>query len=309
MTVLPSSRIQRAWWWICAGCLALFVCPSVAAQLKSNEAKKLITRMAGFELTGGSVRVKNVAASSATTADVTADIRVVFRFEKNPDGGWRIAEVRTGPNTWENVELIRAALSTENAMNDCQVADPPFKGADAVDPSAKRARCLLGSLLGIDVPSDAIRIQEISPMVIPLASQPSSVVVAWVRVEARTIREPKSGWQVTELRTGKGDWVKLHPLLAALNQEKHKRARIELESIAQALERFRAQRGSYVISDDQVVAINHLNPRYLSRVIRVDPWHREYKYQGERDRFILRSSGPDGKEGTADDIELRRPTR
>ncbi len=300
---------MRARWWIWACCLALLACSSAAAQLKSSEARKIITRMGGFELTSGSVRVKNVSATSATTAEVTADVKTVFRFEKDPDTGWRVADVRTGPNTWENVEPIITALGEEHAIGECNVPDPPFRGAAAVDPSVKRARCLLGSLLGTDVPSDAVRIQEVSSMGIPLSSQPSSVVVAWLRIEARAVREPTGKWQVTELRTGKRGWAMIQSLVALLNQEKQKRARIELESIAQALERFRAQRGSYIISDDQAVAINHLNPRYLSKVIRLDPWHREYKYEGERDRFTLRSSGPDGKEGTADDIELRRPTR
>jgi hypothetical protein len=55
--------------------------------------------------------------------------------------------------------------------------------------------------------------------------------------------------------------------------------------------------------------MDHLSPRYLPRVIRIDPWQRPYKYQGERDRFTLRSLGADGKDGTADDIELAGPSR
>ncbi|MCA1605286.1 MAG: type II secretion system protein GspG, partial [Acidobacteria bacterium] len=76
------------------------------------------------------------------------------------------------------------------------------------------------------------------------------------------------------------------------------------ELIAGALEKFRGDRGSYVISDSQAVAIDHLSPRYLAQVIRVDPWHQPYKYQGERDQFTLSSAGPDGKADTPDDIRL-----
>ena len=145
-------------------------------------------------------------------------------------------------------------------------------------------------------------------MPIPLASQPSATVVAWVKVDARLLND-KTGWRVSELRTGNRDWVKLEPLVAAVNEEKQKKARAELELIAKALEEFRKERGSYVVSDSQAVAIDHLSPRYLAQVIRVDPWHQPYKYQGERDHFTLRSTGPDGKADTADDIELVSPSR
>ena len=132
----------------------------------------------------------------------------------------------------------------------------------------------------------------------------SATVVAWVRVDARLLKA-QNGWQVAELRTGNREWVKLEPLVAALNQEKQKRARAELDMIAAALERFRSDRGFYVVSDKHATAIDYLSPRYLARVIRLDPWQQPYLYSGERDQFTLRSSGPDGKPDTPDDISLR----
>jgi hypothetical protein len=164
---------------------------------------------------------------------------------------------------------------------------------------------LLASLLGVNLPSDAVRIQEVDPMPIPLASQPSATVVAWVKVDARLVND-KSGWRVIELRTGNRDWVALEPIAAAVNEEKQKQTRAELALMAKALEAFRRERGTFVVSDSQGVAIDFLSPRYLARVIRLDPWHQPYKYQGERDHFSLRSTGPDGKDNTADDIELAK---
>jgi hypothetical protein len=82
-----------------------------------------------------------------------------------------------------------------------------------------------------------------------------------------------------------------------------------MELIAKALEKFHRERGFYVISDSQAVAIDHLSPRYLAYVIRLDPWHQPYKYQGERDRFTLSSAGPDGKPDTPDDIQVLSPAR
>jgi hypothetical protein len=274
------------------------------ANLTASQARKVLTRIPGLELKSGAIRVKSVAANNSGGADVSADIRLVFKFETDRDGRWQVGEIRTGQDRWENIDQIARALNAPVRPPECIAPDPPFKGRLAIDPSIRRARCLLGNLLGLEVPSDALRIQNVAPMPIPMASQPSATVVAWVRVEAR-MTTGQAGWQVSDLRTGNRDWVKLEPLMAALNQEKQQRARAELDMIAAALEKFRGDRGFYVVSDKQATAIDYLSPRYLPRVIRIDPWHKPYQYLGERDRFTLSSSGPDGKPDTADDISLK----
>lgn len=285
------------------GCVIVLTSTDARADLSASQARKAITRTAAFELKSSEVRVKSLSASSASAADVSADIKTVFKLETDKEGRWRVAEIRTGKDRWESIDLIATGLGTQVVRGDCNAPDPRVRGKLAVDPSVKRARCLLGHLLGVEIPSDAIRIQEVNPMPIPLASQPSATVVAWLRVEAR-LTSDKSGWHVTELRTGNRDWVKLEPLLTALNEQKRKLAHSELELIAGALERFRRDRGFYVVSDKQSVAIDFLSPRYLRRVIRVDPWNQPYKYLGERDHFTLRSTGPDRKADTPDDILL-----
>jgi hypothetical protein len=301
----------RVWKSRTLGLLLLVVCGIVVlaaadarAELSSKQARKAITRMPGFELTSGAVRVK--AISPGIPAEVTADIRNVFKFEQDERGRWRIAEIRTAQDRWESIDFIADAARAALASDECNAPDPPFTGSAALDPSVKRARGLVGVLTGIAVPSDAVRIQEVDPMPVPLASRASAVVVAWIRVTARLVNEGK-GWQVSELRTGNRDWVKLKPLIDALNEKKATQARSDMETISQALERYRRERGFYVVSDSQAVLIDHLNPRYLAKIIRVDPWSHPYKYDGQRDRFSLHSSGPDGKDLTADDIQLTGP--
>jgi hypothetical protein len=274
-----------------------------AAGPNASEARKALTRIKQFELKGSAIRVRSVTAT-ATGADVNADIRLVFKLQTGADDRWRVAEIRTGQDRWESIDLIAQALNG-NVNADCTAPDPPLKGKLAVDPSVRRARCLLGTLFGIDVPSDAVRIQEVDPMPIPLASRPSATVVAWIRVDAR-MTGAKGGWQVTEMRTGNREWARLDSLVAALDEQKRRRAEEELNLIAAALDKFRSERGFYVIADKQSVAIDYLSPRYLQRVIRVDPWHRPYGYIGERDRFTLRSSGPDGKADTPDDVVVSK---
>lgn len=306
---MNAGKIRKASLGFVFACgVVAFTGVNARADLSPNQARKALTRIPGFELKSGAVRVKSISTSSASAADVSAEVRTVFKFEMDKQGRWRVAEIRTGQDRWEDIDLIATALKTQVAKGDCTAPDPPVRGRVAVDPSVKRARCLLGSLLGVEVPSDAVRIQEVDPMPIPLASQPSATVVAWVRVDARLATD-KTGWRVTELRTGTRDWVTLEPLVAAINEEKQKQARSELELIAGALEKFRKERGFYVVSDSQAVAIDYLSPRYLAQVIRLDPWHQPYKYLGERDHFTLRSAGPDGKADTPDDIELASPSR
>lgn len=287
-------------------CLLTFSVATVRAELSTKQARKAITRMAGFELTNGAVKVKKVSPTGPTTAEATALVRNVFRFEKDTQAAWRVAEIRTAPGRWEDVELISRVLGATQSGQECNAPDPPMRGT-VIEPSVKRARCLLGSLLGIQIPSDAVRIQEVAPFAIPLASQPSTTVIAWVQIDTRLTNQGKSGWQVSEVRTGNGGWVNVESLLARLNQVKRETARAELATIAQALEKFRSERGSYLVADKHSVAIDHLSPRYLSRVIRVDPWQQPYTYQGLRDRFTLSSSGPDRKDATADDIIVSGP--
>ena len=287
-------------------CLLMLSVANVRAELSTKQARKAITRMAGFELTNGAVKVKAVSLTSPTAAEATALVRNVFRFEKDAQARWRVAEIRTAPNRWEDVDLIARVLGVTTTGQECNAPDPPIRGT-VIEPSAKRARCLLGSLLGIETPSDAVRIQEVAPFAIPLASQPSTTVMAWIQIETRLTNQGKSGWQVSEVRTGNRGWVNLESVLAGLNQVKRQTALAELATIAEALERFRSERGSYLVADKHSVAIDHLSPRYLSRVIRVDPWQQPYTYQGLRDRFTLSSSGPDRKDATADDIVVSGP--
>ena len=168
----------------------------------------------------------------------------------------------------------------------------------AGDLTPREARKLIARMAGIELPSDAVRVKEISTM------GNSAVVVAQVETSFRMVKGDKDKWRIAEIRTGDRRWEDLDTLMRALNVEKTARARAELESIATALESFRRERGFYLESKSEAALIDNLNPRYLARVIRVDPWHRPYEYEGERAAFVLRSDGPDGKPHTDDDVTV-----
>ena len=172
----------------------------------------------------------------------------------------------------------------------------------AGDLSPREARKLIAHLAGIQLPSDAVRVKSISSF------GNSAVVVAQVETAFRLVNE-NDKWRVTEIRTGDRRWEDVDLLVRAVNAEKAARVHAELETIATALESFKRERGSYIEAKSEATVIDFLNPRYLARVIRVDPWHQPYEYEGTRISYVLRSAGPDGKPNTADDITLSGPSR
>jgi type II secretion system (T2SS) protein G len=287
--------------------IALTAIPA-RAELSSSQARKLIARMAGSELPNSAVRIKTITATGDSSVEVAAEILTTFRLAPNDRGLWRAVEVRTGPNRWESLELLSTSPEVEKAASHCDVWESANSKAKGPEPSTRRARCVIAALLSVRLPSDAVRIKNVDASALPFGSTPSSVVEALITVDVRIQRE-STGWAVKELRTGSRDWVSLGTLVAAANEEKARRARADLQAIARALEEFRSERHAYVVSDSQVVLIDHLSPRYLKRVIRLDPWNRPYHYRGDSGSFTLSSTGADGKENTPDDISISGPAK
>jgi hypothetical protein len=169
-------------------------------------------------------------------------------------------------------------------------------GEAAGDLTPKEARKLIANMAGIKLPSDAVRVREVSML------GSSALVVAQVETAFRFNKGDDGKWRVAEIRTGDNRWEDVEMLVRAVNTEKVERARAEMETLATALEAFRRERGFYVVAKGESVLVDQLNPRYLARIVRIDPWHKPYLYEGTRDAYTLRSAGADGKENTADDI-------
>lgn len=274
------------------------------ADLNKNQARKVIQTMAGWSLPGSAVRVASVK-SSAEGVEVSAEIQTVFRLALN-DGRWQLSEIRTGQDRWERLDVIARAAKVELPSGECDAPSQFVHSRSSSELTTKRARCLVASLLGVQLPSDDVRIKDISPFGLSLGSESASLVTALVRADFRLARAAK-GWSVVEFKSGNRDWVSISDLPASMDLIKRSAANDELSTIAKALSDFRRDRGHFVVSDKESVLIDHLSPRYLSRIIRVDPWHRPYHYDGQQDRYSLRSLGPDGKPNTPDDIVISGP--
>jgi hypothetical protein len=293
---------------ILVGCVSLccWFCYPVSARgdLDKKQARKLIATMPGLDLKTGALRILTLRSIDATTFEATTEISTAFRFEGNGSGRWRVTELRTGPGQWQSIDVMSLVLKAEAGTNPCNAGPAARAGSDL---SARRARCLLADLLGVQLPSDDVRIKAVSALGLPFSSKPSALVEAYVTASFRFQKSARESWHVTGVRTGDRTWVDPQVILTAVDNEKVNRARADLETIARALDEYRRQRGSFVDSKSQVVLIDFLSPRYLSRIIRVDPWHRPYSYEGSRDHFTLRSDGPDRKANTSDDVLINGP--
>jgi hypothetical protein len=135
-----------------------------------------------------------------------------------------------------------------------------------------------------------------------------SSVVAEVVVAAAFIlsRDARGRWRASEVSAGGESSVDLAALWLSADARKAERARADLAALSEALEAFRRERGFYVVARDAVVLLDHLSPRYSKRIFRLDPWRNPYRYEGTRASYALGSDGPDGKQGTADDVTLNR---
>ena len=305
--------------------------------LKQGEARRVVAAAPGFGLKTGAVKVRGVSPAGAEPVRVEADVTVAVRLasvedERAPQTGgafkqkrWRAVEFRTGDRSWEEFDLVatpalaprleaaRQALEelvTEFESRQAAAAESAEDAAGAeviVVPAAGEAQGGGKKDKKKDKKKDEKKAAEPltrGPLTVKQLSLMGSSAVAEVVVASSfsLSRDELGRWRVSEVSAGGASSGDLAALWLAANARKAERARAELAELAGALEAFRRERGFYVVTRDSVVLLDHLSPRYAKRVIRLDPWHNPYRYEGTAARYTLASDGPDGKPGTADDV-------
>jgi hypothetical protein len=284
----------------------------------------LILALPGVQLNKSAVRVREIA-TTGTTAEALADVGTAFRFKRSKTDetnrqdaadAWTVVEVRVGDRQWEDVELLSRALKSDGRAPVLTVletlaaefaasaraeqekqrkqSEPETEGKGKKEKKKKQDEKAENTN---ELRRDGVLVKDSSALL------SSSILEAEVETGFRFTKEG-GRWRVAEIRVGAGAWQSTDALVAALDAEKNALARADLETIRTALEAFRRERGFYVVAADQSVLVDHLSPRYLSRILRIDPWHRPYKYDGTTTRYTLASDGPDGKPGTPDDIRI-----
>ena len=100
-----------------------------------------------------------------------------------------------------------------------------------------------------------------------------------------------------------------------MGESKVKAAKVQIEDLAQTLDMYKLDVGSYPSSEQGLNAlienpgdVQRWNGPYLRKSkVPLDPWNNEYKYTspGEHGKFDISSLGADGKEGgDAEDKDL-----
>jgi hypothetical protein len=168
--------------------------------------------------------------------------------------------------------------------------------AAARELGAREARERIAQVLGLDKP-DRVHIKSISS-----GMGGEAIVEAQFEAAFRFKADKDGKWQALEVRTGDRKWESIELIQTAVGKEKALRTTAELRTIATALESYRRENGSYVQADSGSVLMDHLAPKYLSPIIRLDAWSHELGYKGGGGGYRLISLGPDGKSGTDDDI-------
>jgi Type II secretion system (T2SS), protein G len=163
---------------------------------------------------------------------------------------------------------------------------------------AREARERIAQALGLDKP-DNVHIKNISR-----GAGGEAIVEAQFDAAFRFAADKTGKWKAIEVRTGDRKWESIELIHTAIRKEKALRTAADLRTLATALEAYRRDNGSYVVADNCSVLIDHLSPRYLNSIIRLDAWSHEFDYKGAATNYRLASVGPDGQSGTDDDIVL-----
>jgi hypothetical protein len=344
--LLTPNHARRAFWpALFFAALACLAPSAVVAQKKPKpalslkEARRVIAATPGFGLKTGAVKVREVGPAGSTPVAVVAEVTEAFRLMLVEDASapqttgvfkqkrWRAVEFRTGDRAWEEFDLIAASFGAERVEAARRALEELTTEFDARQRESKGKDDSEGGVKDGGDDKDMGKKEDKSkakkkeknkkksvepltrgPLTIKQLSSMGSSAVAEVVVEAAfsLSKDAQGKWRVTEVFFGGEPVRDLEALWRSVNTHKAERARADLATLRDGLEAFRRERGFYVVAEDSTVLLDHLSPRYVKRIIRLDPWHNPYRYTGAVAAFTLGSDGPDGKPGTADDVTLSR---
>jgi Type II secretion system (T2SS), protein G len=114
---------------------------------------------------------------------------------------------------------------------------------------------------------------------------------------------PNADWKIEAVRLGDRDWISLNELLAAINESRRRTTTDAMQQLSAAIDKYRTTNGALPNARDIVSLTDMLHPRYMDVLVREDGWGNPIVYQVTGPAaFRLVSRGPDGREGTTDDI-------
>lgn len=160
----------------------------------------------------------------------------------------------------------------------------------------REARDAVAQLLGRR--SDDVRIKSVSPGLLGN----DATVTADIQVTFQLQKDKDGNWNATSVRLADGRWEDVALLRQALDRLKAERAHADLEALAAGIEAYRKARGFYPEADTVRAVVDKVTPTFMTEIVREDPWHQPYYGEVTLEGYRLGSPGPDGKEGTPDDV-------
>ncbi len=110
--------------------------------------------------------------------------------------------------------------------------------------------------------------------------------------------------RIVSARLGTGEWIDIDELLTAIAAQNADGAAASLEKLAVGLDAYRDRNGSLPEVPADGYLSDVLHPLFMTDLIRHDPWGGRIRYLENGGGYQLRSPGPDGTDGTGDDIVL-----
>jgi hypothetical protein len=154
----------------------------------------------------------------------------------------------------------------------------------------------------LELPQSALEKEDVEIVKISQVGVAEAIVETQLKTAFR-IEKVKGTWIVREVRLGHGQWEKVSNLAAALEAVKADETRKMLDQVAEAVRKYRESTGNLPAFKNYIALSDQLSPRYLTPLIRLDSWRQPLEAERpDAETILLRSAGPDGIFGTADDI-------
>lgn len=168
--------------------------------------------------------------------------------------------------------------------------------------SSRTARQQIAELGDAALLTDDIQVQRI---VTQLGDR--AIAEANVRMAFQFERNAGGDWRIVSARLGEGEWIDVAELLAAIAARNTDETAASLDQLALGLDAYRTRNGSLPEIPTEGYLSDVLHPLFMTDLIRDDPWGGRIRYLRNGGGYELRSPGPDGTDGTEDDIVFNRP--
>ena len=138
------------------------------------------------------------------------------------------------------------------------------------------------------------------------AQESGDTILAEIRVTTavRLVRS-EGKWELADIRLGDRRWENVDHILTLLDEQRLETTKGRLRELRQAMHRHLDSEGTVPQVETFPALVDALYPGFLERAVRLDAWANPFIYEVISAReYDLRSAGPDGADGTMDDLSM-----